>query len=162
MPGCRDLGRLLANIFTNGQLVLQRSLKFYTDWILWEFSRKFSATFADMSDQWLTADRCSFSSFVPRLARAGQGREPGRENTTPALSQHLQCFISWQQSRAIWNIGAAASLASAAPENRYFIQNANLQLWKTNIGMGWWMGVYIESEIYLRWARSQWTREGNH
>ena len=103
-----------------------------------------------MADQWLTADRCSFSSFVPRLARAGQGREPGRENTTPALSQHLQCFISWQQSRAIWNIGAAASLASAAPENRYFIQNANLQLWKTNIGMGWWMGVYIESEIYLR------------
>ena len=31
--------------------------------------------YTDMTDQWLTADRCSSSSFVPRLARAGSRAE---------------------------------------------------------------------------------------
>ena len=63
-----------------------------------------------MTDQWVTADRCSSSSFVPLFSRPGPGAgSRGGENTASALSQHLQCFISWQQSRAIWNIGAAAS-----------------------------------------------------
>ena len=161
MPGCRDLGRLLANIFTNGQLVLQRSLKlcFLHGLNIMRIFAKFLCHFC--WHDWPVAN-CRPLQLLIICPPPRQGREPGRENTAAALSQHLQCFISWQQSRAIWNIGAAASLASAAPENRYFIQNANLQLWKTNIGMGWWMGVYIESEIYLRWARSQWTREGNH
>ena len=103
-----------------------------------------------MTDQWVTADRCSSSSFVPLFSRPGPGA--GAEKIQPQLYLNIYNALSvGSRAAQFGTLGLLLpTIASAAPENRYFIQNANLQLWKTNIGLGWWMRVYIESEIYLR------------
>ena len=82
----------------------------------------------------------------------GQELGAGAEKIQPQLYLNIYNALSvGSRAAQFGTLGLLLpTIASAAPENRYFIQNANLQLWKTNIGLGWWMGVYIESEIYLR------------